>query len=147
MIVDINDIMSISKIIASNKRLFSFNDFEEILQLSQGYTRRVIGDLVRNHILATSKAAKDKRKVNYTLNWPAVREYLLQLPKDYEQIIENIAGSEYDGMYVAINDFKVIQSSGSLMDLTKQVGILPKDTMILISSVGRPKNLLILETT
>ena len=139
--------MSISKIIASNKRLFSFNDFEDILQLSQGYTRRVIGNLVRKNILATSKASKDKRKANYTLNWPAVRAYLLLLPKDYEQIIKNIAGSAYDDMYVAIDDFKVILSSDSLMDLTKQVGILPKDTTILITSVGHPKNLLILETT
>lgn len=138
--------MSLSILLQSSKQEFSFDDLPSLLDLSPGYTRKVVADLVKNDILMPFKDRKDKRKLVYKLNWPAIRNYLLSNPKDYDEIINKIAGDEYPRKYVAIDNFQVIAAANDLMTLTQELGALPKESTILITNVGQPEQPLILET-
>ena len=87
----------------------------------------------------------DKRKVIYSLNWQAFRKYLFDDPSDYDAIISTIVGKKHLGQYVAIDQFKVIESQPTLDKLIQAVGVLASDSSIFLTSVGRPDNMIILE--
>jgi len=137
--------MNLSSLIKSPKKEFSFSDFPALFDLSPGYTRKIVADLVKKEVLKPFKDIKDKRKMVYKLDWSAIRGYLLSDPEDYEEIILEIVGTNYLGKYVAIDDFQVISVADDLMTLTRTLGVLQRDSTVFITNVGQPLHPLICE--
>lgn len=138
--------MSLSLLLKTKKRIISFEELPAILDISPGYARKIVSEFVNKKIFLTEKTKDDKRKLFYILNWHALRDYLLTIPSDYDEIIESIVDKNCYGKYVAIDDFNVIDLSDDLQTLTEKIGIITKNDSILITYVGEPTNKIILET-
>ena len=136
--------MSLSNLLKSKKISLSFEELPDIMEISPGYARKVVADLVEKGIFITEKDKSDKRKTKYSLNWPALRKYLLTIPKDIDDIILSIVDPKYMGMYVAIDDFEVIHFDEDINVLTEKVGYIKRDQTIMITNVGEPKKKIIL---
>ena len=138
--------MSLINLLNRDRKAFKFEDLISIFDLSPGYSRKVIADLVKKDILQSHQDKLDKRKVVYSLNWVAFRKYLFEDPSDYDAIIIKIVGKEHLGRYVAIDQFKVIESEATLEELIQTLGVIAPDSSVFLTSVGRPDNLITLET-
>lgn len=138
--------MILSRLIRSGKKTITFDELPRILDISPGYARKVVSEFVNKRIFLTEKDKNDKRKVVYSLNWKALRDYLLTIPNDYDDIIESIVDKKFFGKYVAIDNFEVLTISDDLQTLTEDIGIITLKDSILVTYVGEPTNKLILET-
>lgn len=138
--------MSLSNLLKSKKQSLIFEELPGILDISPGYARKVVSDLVDRKIFLTEKDKSDKRKTIYLLNWPALRGYLLTIPNDYDEIILSIVTQKYTGTYVAIDNFEVLHQADDLTALTRKVGYIKSTDNILITHVGDPIHKLVLET-
>lgn len=137
--------MSLKYLIQSKRQEFSFNDINELLQLSEGYTRQLIADMIRKNILKPDKKKKDKRFVVYSLDWSSIREYLLSDPSDFEEIILSLVEEQHLGKYVAIDNFEVKYFADTLMELTNMLDFNETESTVFVTSAGIPKNQIILE--
>ena len=137
--------MSLINLLQSKKLDYSFDEIQSVLDLSPGYSRKVISKYVNNKILTTANKKSDKRKVIYTLNWAGLRQYLLSNPPEYEDLVFQLAGKAYDGMYVALDNFTVLEFDHDLLTLHQKVGHLASNSTVLITSVGDLQNPIILE--
>ncbi|MHA2366872.1 MAG: hypothetical protein ACXAC7_23170 [Candidatus Hodarchaeales archaeon] len=137
--------MNLKYLFQSKKRQFSFNDINEILQLSEGYTRQLVAEMVKKKILKPNKEKKDKRYVIYSLEWLSIRNYLMSDPPDFDEIILSLVDKRYHGQNVAIDNFDIIHSADTLMELTEKINIEDENSTIFITSAGVPKNQIILE--
>lgn len=124
----------------------TFEELPNILNISSGYARKVIADLVEKKIFLTEKDELDKRKMIYSLNWVGLRNYLLNIPNDYDEIILNIVDPKFNGKFVALDEFKVIEVADNLSTLTQKVGYIKRNQNILITHVGDPVHKIVLET-
>lgn len=130
--------MSLIHLLKTKKHEFSFHDITEILQLSEGYTRQIIADMVKKNILIHSKPKKDKRFAIYSLDWASIRSYLFTNPPSFDEIIEEIVEEKYKGLYIALDNFKVIKSAETLMELTQKIGKLDDNSTVFVTNVGIP---------
>jgi len=136
--------MSIVSLLKSKKFSVSFDELPDIMEISPGYARKVVADLVEKKIFSTEKDKEDRRKTIYSLNWKALREYLLRIPKDHDEIILSFVDPKYNSLYVAIDEFEVIHSDEDPQNLIQKVGIIKRDSTIYITNVGQPKKPIIL---
>ena len=95
----------------TKKTFFKFEELTSLFDLSPGYSRKIIANLVKQELLIPQKDKRDKRKVKYYLNWGSFRNYLLNEPIDYDDLILRMVGPEHEGKYVAEVDIDLIDTN------------------------------------
>lgn len=137
--------MSLKYFLKSKKLYFSFSEIHKLLQLSEGYTRQVVADMVKRDFLIPDKRKKDKRFVVYSLNWVTIRNYLLSNPADLKDIILNMVDEQYQGQYVVLDNFEVIYHADTLSEITEFLSLEDSNSTKFVACVGSPKFPLIVE--
>jgi len=122
-------------------------DLTKRLGYTPGYARNFISQATRQGLLIAAPKV-GKREKTFTPNAEIVKEIVLKGGKDKEELLEALGlHSKYLGEYVALKGFMVVDHDVDLDRLGERM-LADEETFqeIVITNVGVPKNIIMIET-
>ncbi|OLS24092.1 MAG: hypothetical protein HeimC3_21830 [Candidatus Heimdallarchaeota archaeon LC_3] len=138
-------ISSKNAVISFKQKQFQFEDFCNASGLKKSSARNLISELVKINMITMDLSDIDKRKRYYTVNWKYIVDKLKHPNDDYEEIINLLDLSKYDGKHVLLKNFEVLDNNDVLMDLLLKYWDDDYDDEQVIVTIGIPKDVITFE--
>jgi len=136
---------AIEEILVFKNQSFTFQEFQKRTEFSKTYARGILAEMVKRGILQRKRSKRDKRRRAYQLHWPAVRQLLIDNHNFRQKFLYSLNLSKYEGQYVALSNFEVIDADDKLEALFRRVYAKGVSSDTLVLPVGRPKRGIICE--
>ena len=126
-------------------QLFTIENVVSLTGLSKNSARNLINQLSTEGLIKTQIDKTDRRKHQYSLQWSYIAEKLKNPDEEFDFIVQMLGLEDWDGKYVAMKNFEVIDSDPSVTKLTLRLwNILPNEDIVIIPS-GQPEEIFTIE--
>lgn len=127
------------------KKSFGIEDIEKLTGITKNSARNIIGELSSLGVITSTSSPSDKRKNIYTLSWRYIVNKLKHPDDDFDKILEMMDLHEFDGYYIALQNFDVIDKDPSVTTLTQRLWNLFPSEEIVIVPIGSPPEVFTIE--
>lgn len=125
------------RILTFKSNPFEFQELVTVTGLTPSSVRNLLSKLISEGIILSDISQKDKRKRSYQLNWKYIVKRLKACEADFMTIIEGLELDAWEGKYVAMRDFEVIDADDSLETLTKRFwDKLPSSSLVIVPALN-----------